>query len=134
MTTQSEIRISPETTCSDSQLRSRPTQVDVVIPALSPCDRQLLLRRRSPTDAREAVIEMQQTIYPIVTTVCPRSDTAAHAPRTPRAMCRVSYRHFVKRLLVVVSHRSMRSEERRVGKEWVSTFRSRWCPYHEKKK
>src|SRR3546814_1274989 len=96
MTTQSEIRISPETTCSDSQLRSRPTQVDVVIPALSPCDRQLLLRRRSPTDAREAVIEMQQTIYPIVTTVCPRSDTAAHAPRTPRAMCRVSYRHFVK--------------------------------------
>src|SRR3546814_6409634 len=83
MTTQSEIRISPETTCSDSQLRSRPTQVDVVIPALSPCDRQLLLRRRSPTDAREAVIEMQQTIYPIVTTVCPRSDTAAHAQRTP---------------------------------------------------
>src|SRR3546814_12878713 len=23
-----------------------------------------------------------------------------------------------------------RSEERRVGKEWVSTFRSRWSPYH----
>src|SRR3546814_17528356 len=23
-----------------------------------------------------------------------------------------------------------RSEERRVGKEWVSTFRSRWWPYH----
>src|SRR3546814_2454848 len=22
------------------------------------------------------------------------------------------------------------SEERRVGKEWVSTFRSRWSPYH----
>src|SRR3546814_14068396 len=27
-----------------------------------------------------------------------------------------------------------RSEERRVGKEWVSTCRSRWSPYHEKKK
>src|SRR3546814_9045632 len=26
----------------------------------------------------------------------------------------------------------MRSEERRVGKECVSTCRSRWCPYHEK--
>src|SRR3546814_3594485 len=26
-----------------------------------------------------------------------------------------------------------RSEERRVGKEWVSTCRSRWSPYHEKK-
>src|SRR3546814_16277269 len=27
-----------------------------------------------------------------------------------------------------------RSEERRVGKEGVSTCRSRWSPYHEKKK
>src|SRR3546814_8165016 len=27
-----------------------------------------------------------------------------------------------------------RSEERRVGKECVSTCRSRWWPYHEKKK
>src|SRR3546814_11560898 len=27
-----------------------------------------------------------------------------------------------------------RSEERRVGKEWVSTCRSRWSPYHKKKK
>src|SRR3546814_19422400 len=27
-----------------------------------------------------------------------------------------------------------RSEERRVGKEWVSTCRSRWSPYHENKK
>src|SRR3546814_9550387 len=26
-----------------------------------------------------------------------------------------------------------RSEERRVGKEWVSTCRSRWSPYHYKK-
>src|SRR3546814_11244517 len=29
---------------------------------------------------------------------------------------------------------SMRSEERRVGKECVSTCRSRWSPYHYKKK
>src|SRR3546814_13216651 len=29
---------------------------------------------------------------------------------------------------------SMRSEERRVGKECVSTCRSRWSPYTEKKK
>src|SRR3546814_15283667 len=28
----------------------------------------------------------------------------------------------------------LRSEERRVGKACVSTFRSRWSPYHEKKK
>src|SRR3546814_14948796 len=29
---------------------------------------------------------------------------------------------------------SSRSEERRVGKGWVSTCRSRWWPYHSKKK
>src|SRR3546814_16325731 len=29
------------------------------------------------------------------------------------------------------SYPSMRSEERRVGKECVSTCRSRWSPYHE---
>src|SRR3546814_15800566 len=28
----------------------------------------------------------------------------------------------------------LRSEERRVGKECVSTYRSRWSPYHENKK
>src|SRR3546814_12172738 len=31
-------------------------------------------------------------------------------------------------------HQHRRSEERRVGKECVSTCRSRWSPYHEKKK
>src|SRR3546814_12922191 len=31
-------------------------------------------------------------------------------------------------------HAVGRSEERRVGKECVSTCRSRWSPYHEKKK
>src|SRR3546814_11045818 len=35
----------------------------------------------------------------------------------------------------VVRHRPfLRSEERRVGKECVSTCRSRWSPYHEQKK
>src|SRR3546814_13217505 len=35
-----------------------------------------------------------------------------------------------------ISHgaRGRRSEERRVGKECVSTCRSRWSPYHSKKK
>src|SRR3546814_16552420 len=35
--------------------------------------------------------------------------------------------------LAVISSRD-RSEERRVGKECVSTCRSRWSPYHYKKK
>src|SRR3546814_13739057 len=34
----------------------------------------------------------------------------------------------------VRSQRLLRSEERRVGKECVSTCRSRWSPYHQKKK
>src|SRR3546814_13016828 len=29
-----------------------------------------------------------------------------------------------------LGRRQIRSEERRVGKEWVSTGRSRWSPYH----
>src|SRR3546814_8842460 len=35
-----------------------------------------------------------------------------------------------ERYFVTISHRSVRSEERRVGKECVSTCRSRWSPYH----
>src|SRR3546814_15743388 len=51
------------------------------------------------------------------------SDAAARGRRTePR-----------QRRTVVLLHRG-RSEERRVGKECVSTCRSRWSPYHEKKK
>src|SRR3546814_12290830 len=34
----------------------------------------------------------------------------------------------------VTSYAAYRSEERRVGKECVSTCRSRWSPYHYKKK
>src|SRR3546814_11746366 len=34
----------------------------------------------------------------------------------------------------LVQHRVDRSEERRVGKECVSTCRSRWSPYNQKKK
>src|SRR3546814_17282341 len=35
---------------------------------------------------------------------------------------------------VIGTSGSSRSEERRVGKECVSTCRSRWSPYHSKKK
>src|SRR3546814_16461411 len=34
----------------------------------------------------------------------------------------------------VADHPAVRSEKRRVGKECVSTCRSRWSPYHKKKK
>src|SRR3546814_19170903 len=50
-----------------------------------------------------------------------RRQAAAHAAQGRDARCR---------------HRTAapRSEERRVGKECVSTCRSRWSPYHSKKK
>src|SRR3546814_10798718 len=37
-------------------------------------------------------------------------------------------------LMVTTEFRHKRSEERRVGKECVSTCRSRWSPYHYKEK
>src|SRR3546814_14784146 len=42
---------------------------------------------------------------------------------------------WAKELYGYASHQpETRSEERRVGKECVSTCRSRWSPYHKKKK
>src|SRR3546814_20411986 len=60
--------------------------------------------------------------------IAPHHDTAdggsgqvkRHAPRIP--------------LFLSKAIRLGRSEERRVGKECVSTCRSRWSPYHYKKK
>src|SRR3546814_15923517 len=40
----------------------------------------------------------------------------------------------LKRRSAIAENSGERSEERRVGKECVSTCRSRWSPYHEKKK
>src|SRR3546814_18856903 len=45
---------------------------------------------------------------------------------------RMDRRH--PRSIAVGPVRTQRSEERRVGKECVSTCRSRWSPYHSKKK
>src|SRR3546814_14408031 len=42
--------------------------------------------------------------------------------------------HVLMRGGIASLHRHGRSEERRVGKECVSTCRSRWSPYNEKKK
>src|SRR3546814_11621474 len=43
-------------------------------------------------------------------------------------------RYRVQDFLQFAAQRLARSEERRVGKECVSTCRSRWSPYHIKKK
>src|SRR3546814_14594382 len=43
-------------------------------------------------------------------------------------------RHLASKDLVAAALQLPRSEERRVGQECVSTCRSRWSPYHSKKK
>src|SRR3546814_15171425 len=61
---------------------------------------------------------------------------AVHAERhqAPRAFVR----HHFEMIGFAADHHAdgdeARSEERRVGQEWVSTCRSRWSPYHYKKK
>src|SRR3546814_20892361 len=57
---------------------------------------------------------------------CPDQPGVARCGRRPRGQ-RVS-------VLRVAEGRDRRSEERRVGKECVSTCRSRWSPYHLKNK
>src|SRR3546814_10202385 len=42
----------------------------------------------------------------------------------------VKYRELKLRFLLYLVVKRLRSEERRVGKECVSTCRSRWSPYH----
>src|SRR3546814_18376030 len=41
-----------------------------------------------------------------------------------------SVRRFADEEVFVEIHENVRSEERRVGKEWVSTCGSRWTAYH----
>ena len=42
----------------------------------------------------------------------------------------LTYWLFAQSFLNIAPHVQRRSEERRVGKECVSTCRSRWSPYH----
>src|SRR3546814_11900570 len=67
-------------------------------------------------------------------TQCPSSD-CCRARQAADSSPRVSTRpnQFALRSPITKSWRC-RSEERRVGKECVSTCRSRWSPYHEKNK
>src|SRR3546814_11327666 len=56
----------------------------------------------------------------------PPGDCQSHAERAAALLEDLGF--------AVERHRVPRSEERRVGKECVSTCRSRWSPYHYKKK
>src|SRR3546814_10245809 len=58
---------------------------------------------------------------------------AEHCVQNPSVVMPDLFRHPIlheRRRLRLVGPRNKRSEERRVGKECVSTCRSRWSPYH----
>src|SRR3546814_14495655 len=55
--------------------------------------------------------------------------TPLGSPSRPRYL--LAYK-ITESISAVFTTRSERSEERRVGKECVSTCRSRWSPYHKK--
>src|SRR3546814_11962149 len=65
-----------------------------------------------------------------------RSEVRLDRASAPEAWERHAPVHKETTYLTVVDRdrNAIRSEERRVGKECVSTCRSRWSPYHEKKK
>src|SRR3546814_12409265 len=66
----------------------------------------------------------------VTPSICPRARPILSPDRpglTPPRFIHPPNKPYARRLM-------LRSEERRVGKECVSTCRSRWSPYHEKKK
>src|SRR3546814_19055279 len=77
-----------------------------------------------------AAVALAQAVVVIKTGVadpCRRTSTASAAHRTLRAVQYDTQERRRQRVTAVVAGRS---EERRVGKECVSTCRSRWSPYH----
>src|SRR3546814_12652910 len=81
-----------------------------------------IFRRPTPENALFALSEGRAN--PIVTTICFALSAAASGPLEvirPRP---------AGKYVEVSSATHGRSEERRVGKGWVSTVRSRWSPYH----
>src|SRR3546814_21023222 len=58
-------------------------------------------------------------------TVAARGDTGQRFNPRPQTL-----HHYRERFAEELRARGVRSEERRVGKEWVSTCRSGWSPVH----
>src|SRR3546814_20404102 len=77
----------------------------------------LIERTPSPTDRRRALLHLTGKAHAILAAL-----SSAHRDQIRRL------RPALEGMLAVIG----RSEERRVGKECVSTCRSRWSPYHKK--
>src|SRR3546814_17216205 len=81
---------------------------------------------RSPGFAGRA-----SAITPTVCVICPKTGGLRSSLSAP---WNGGHRWPMRLATASVSPGTTRSEERRVGKECVSTCRSRWSPEHEKKK
>src|SRR3546814_14799715 len=81
-----------------------------------PPDTEAGLRRMSPG----ASLAVGQTLYRARIRAAPPEDEPLHPGRALNGRLQVGV--------------LARSEDRRVGKECVNTCRSRWSPYHSKKK
>src|SRR3546814_15678961 len=82
--------------------------------------------RRETVEQHIAVVERAQTVLPLL------RDRAFLGQQRPRAILKDDLAEFgiVDPVFPVAQIPDARSEERRVGKECVSTCRSRWSPYH----
>src|SRR3546814_19761104 len=88
------------------------------------CSSDLGMDRLHPVERRRGVAQLADAVV--------ERPLAAPDAAEVEAQCREAARDeaLVHRLGDAVVHRAARSEERRVGKECVSTCRSRWWPYH----
>src|SRR3546814_19047829 len=86
----------------------------------------------------EFLATMSHEIRTPLNGIVPMLDLLMHAQLAPdhAEMVRTAYTSSPQMLRIVddILDYSKRSEERRVGKECVSTCRSRWSPYHYKTK
>src|SRR3546814_11970399 len=90
------------------------------------CSSDLSLHRATPTRHGCQYIPRRPLPISSVFPPCPILSclATAHITRLPRKR---------NRLFMLYAAKRCRSEERRVGKESVSTCTSRWSPYHYKK-
>src|SRR3546814_15386308 len=93
------------------------------------CSSDLKLERRN-LPGRSAQVDLPDKREPAATGeqhVVDAFSCALAEPSRSRPSCRS------RSIALVATRRAARSEERRVGKECVSTCRSRWSPCHKKK-
>src|SRR3546814_19112267 len=89
------------------------------------------------SDLTDALPAMTGAVHKLVSSIAPHSDEGVNLSRRElldaKDDLRAAYDAIGALLTrIEASERGERSEERRVGKGWVSTCSSRWWPFHRK--